>query len=175
MYGFDIDSMLLRIKEIKKEKNITNYDISKMTGIPIGTLGKILSGATKDPQISNITKIAKVLDVSSDYLIFGKTATDFSNKEYNDLIKDYQSLTPAGQEYIRQTMDMAKKTYSKTDVNEITDGDDEEEYIYGRSVAYGGGTEVSKYPKKDLYEVKALVDKIVRQQAKERGELKNKD
>ena len=90
MYKFE--DMIERIKHIKKESNLTNEDLSQKTNIPIGTLSKILSGNTKDPQISNIIKIAECFEVSADYLIFGKTKTSnlLSDKE-NKLIEAYRS------------------------------------------------------------------------------------
>lgn len=90
MYKFE--DMIERIKHIKKESSLTNEDLSQKTNIPIGTLSKILSGNTKDPQISNIIKIAECFEVSADYLIFGKTKTSnlLSDKE-NKLIEAYRS------------------------------------------------------------------------------------
>ncbi len=83
MYNFK--DMLDRIKKIKKDRNITNDILSLKTNIPIGTLSKILSGNTKDPQVSNIIKIANCLGVSADYLIFG---TDKDSDYYRILLSD---------------------------------------------------------------------------------------
>lgn len=156
----------------RNKNNMSQVQLANMVGVSNAAVSNWEKGINSI-DIETLSKVCEALKIDFN-AVFGFKSAAYSIDETN-IIKDYQSLTPAGQEYIRQTMDMAKKTYSKTEVNETTDGDDEEEYIYGRSVAYGGGTEVSKYPKKDLYEVKALVDKIVRQQAKERGELKNED
>ena len=43
-----------RIKKIKSERKITNDMLSDMTGIPLGTLSKILAGISDSPKISNI-------------------------------------------------------------------------------------------------------------------------
>lgn len=69
------EEMILRIKMCKKEKKLSNEELSKLSGVPKGTLAKILGSETKDPQISNIIKISKALGVSADYIIFGKTET----------------------------------------------------------------------------------------------------
>ena len=43
-----------RIKQLKSEKKITNDQLSEMTGIPLGTLSKILAGISDSPKLSNI-------------------------------------------------------------------------------------------------------------------------
>ena len=42
---------LERINEYKKKMGLTTEDLSRLSGVPIGTLNKILSGATKDPKL----------------------------------------------------------------------------------------------------------------------------
>ena len=70
----DLNPMLLRIKKLKQEKNYTNEQLSDETGIPKSTLGKLLSGAIKEPPATSVVKIAKVLGTSADYLVSGKNA-----------------------------------------------------------------------------------------------------
>ncbi|MGN0181417.1 MAG: helix-turn-helix domain-containing protein [Candidatus Ornithomonoglobus sp.] len=78
---FSLEEMLNRIKGIKNEKQLTNEMLSKETEIPLGTLSKILSGNTKDPQMSNIMKIAKALGVTADYLVYGEDDKGYSEHE----------------------------------------------------------------------------------------------
>ena len=75
--------MLNRIKKIKKQKNLSNETLSKLSGIPFSTLSKILSGNTRDPQISNIIRISRALGVSADYIIFGN---ELDNSNENELL-----------------------------------------------------------------------------------------
>ena len=69
---FDLSTMLKRIKAEKKKQGYTNNTLAELTGIPVGTLNKILSGDSKDPSISAIIKIAQALNVSADYIVFGE-------------------------------------------------------------------------------------------------------
>ena len=46
-----------RLKQIKSERRITNDQLSEMTGIPLGTLSKILAGISDSPKLSNIVAI----------------------------------------------------------------------------------------------------------------------
>ena len=50
------------IKAIMKDRKIGNKKLSESTGIPIGTLNKILYGDTKDPSINTIIKISQALE-----------------------------------------------------------------------------------------------------------------
>jgi len=73
------------IKRICKEKNITGYQLSKMTGISNSLLYKILREDTADPQISTLIKIADALDVTLDELVGRKKNEIFLNPD--DYIK----------------------------------------------------------------------------------------
>lgn len=63
---------LEKIIEYKKRLGLTTEDLSRMSGVPIGTLNKILSGATKDPKLETLKAIARVL---------GLTLNDFDTVE----------------------------------------------------------------------------------------------
>ena len=65
-------SYIQRIKQIKNEKKITNDKLSELTGIPLGTLSKILAGMNDSPKLSNMIAIADALGCSLDYIINGK-------------------------------------------------------------------------------------------------------
>ena len=60
-----------RLKQIKSEKKITNDQLSEMTGIPLGTLSKILAGISDSPKLSNIVAICAALECSVDYILTG--------------------------------------------------------------------------------------------------------
>ena len=61
-----------RVKLLKKEKGITNEALAEATGIPLGTLGKLLSGYTEEPKLSTAVAIADALGCSLEYLATGK-------------------------------------------------------------------------------------------------------
>ncbi|MBQ7375575.1 MAG: helix-turn-helix transcriptional regulator, partial [Clostridia bacterium] len=60
-----------RIKKLKSEKKITNDKLSELTGIPLGTLSKILAGISDSPKLSNMVLIAEALGCSLDYIVSG--------------------------------------------------------------------------------------------------------
>lgn len=63
---------LEKIIEYKKKLGLTTEELSQKSGVPIGTLNKILSGATKDPKLETLKAIARVL---------GLTLNDFDDKQ----------------------------------------------------------------------------------------------
>lgn len=66
-----VEACLERIKKIKNDKKITNDRLSEMTGIPLGTLSKLLAGINDSPKLTNMVAIAEALDCSLDYLVTG--------------------------------------------------------------------------------------------------------
>ena len=47
---------------------MTQADLSRQTGISTSNIAHIVTGKTKDPQFTNVVKIAVALDVSLAYL-----------------------------------------------------------------------------------------------------------
>ena len=78
---------LEKINEYKKKLGMTTEELSEKSGVPIGTLNKILSGATKDPKLETLKSIARVLGLSLDDF------DDYSKKiTYEPTYDDIQSL-----------------------------------------------------------------------------------
>lgn len=49
------------LKEMKKKANMTNAEISELSGIPVSTVNKIFSGITRNPRYATLLAIEKVL------------------------------------------------------------------------------------------------------------------
>ena len=97
-----------RIKQIKSQRKITNDMLSEMTGIPLGTLSKILAGFSESPKLSNIVAICQALGCSLDYIISG---TPENNNNYTleageiRLVEAYRKLDTHGRELCALVMD----------------------------------------------------------------------
>ena len=52
-----------RIREIMKKRNITQYRLSKISGVNLGNLSLLLRNANCAPRISTVIAIAKALEV----------------------------------------------------------------------------------------------------------------
>ena len=66
------ETYLDRIKKIKSERKITNEKLAEMTGIPLGTLSKLLAGISDSPKLVNMVAICRALECSLDYLMTGE-------------------------------------------------------------------------------------------------------
>ena len=92
-----------RIKLLKNKKKITNEKLAELTGIPLGTLSKILAGVSDSPKLSNIIAICDVLDCTLDYIVSGTEKND-NNYTLNDseikFIESYRQLDEHGKELV---------------------------------------------------------------------------
>ena len=97
-----------RIKLLKSEKKITNERLSELTGIPLGTLSKIMAGISDSPKLSNIIAICDALECSLDYIVSGKPE-NHNNYTLNDneirLMEDYRKLDDHGRELVSLVID----------------------------------------------------------------------
>lgn len=55
-----------KIEEYKKRLGMTTAELAEKSGVPKGTLDKILSGVTKDPKLETLKAIARVLGCTLD-------------------------------------------------------------------------------------------------------------
>lgn len=86
---------LEKINEYKKKLGITTEELSNLSGVPVGTLNKILSGATKDPKLETLKAIARVL---------GLTLNDFDDIPYTSTIAAHFD----GDDFTEEEMDDIK-------------------------------------------------------------------
>lgn len=96
-----------RIKKLKSEKKMTNDQLAELTGIPLGTLSKILAGISDSPKLSNMVRIADALDCSLDYIVSG-TPENHNNYTLNrteiELVEAYRALDGHARDLIAMVM-----------------------------------------------------------------------
>ena len=92
----------------RKQKGMTIDELAEKSGVPKGTINKIIGGITKAPTLENIRAIAYALD---------KTLNDFDNspsikkspsdlsEEAKKIAKDYDRLTDHGKGAVRLIME----------------------------------------------------------------------
>ena len=93
-----------RIKKIKSERKITNEQLSELTGIPLGTLSKILAGISDSPKLVNIVAIADALGCTLDYIVSGvneNTNNYTLSTDEISLIENYRLLDTHGCELVK--------------------------------------------------------------------------
>lgn len=94
-----------KISLYRKEKKITIDELVEQSGVPKGTINKIIAGTTKAPTLDNIKAIARAL---------GKRLDDFDDSPNDDLeftaaeqqhIKKYRTLDAHGKEMVDLVLD----------------------------------------------------------------------
>ena len=91
---------LENIKKLKKERGMTNETLSAASGISIGTLNKLLCGATAAPKLSTLRPLASALGCSIDELLGEKPEGDLPEK----VREQYGSLDEDGKETVHKTI-----------------------------------------------------------------------
>lgn len=125
-----------RLKQIKSERKITNDQLSEMTGIPLGTLSKILAGISDSPKLANIVAICAVLECSLDYILTGipeNTNNYTLTGPEMTMIENYRKLDPHSRELV--SMIIAKES----ERNDAPSKPNNERYFKG-SIIQGGGS-----------------------------------
>lgn len=87
-------SFIENAKRLKKEKGYTTNELSKICGIPLGTLSKLFSGIIEEPKLSAAVAISKALDTTVDSLCEINEGT-YSSEE-RELILKYRKLDEYG-------------------------------------------------------------------------------
>ena len=88
---------------MKNEKKMTNEQLSERTGIPLGTLSKILAGMSDSPKLSNIVAICNALDCSVEYIVSGtpENTNNYSlSGEEIRMIESYRELDSFGRDLV---------------------------------------------------------------------------
>jgi SOS-response transcriptional repressor LexA len=124
-----------RIKQLKSEKKITNDQLSEMTGIPLGTLSKILAGISDSPKLSNIVAICGALECSVDYILTGiqENTNNYTleDKEIT-LVENYRKLDSHSRELV--AMVIAKEAERESGTRLAS------ERGFGGKIIQGGGS-----------------------------------
>ncbi len=82
------------LKKRKQELGLTNEQLSHLSGVPLGTLNKIMNGDTKSPRYHTLAAINKVLfpaDTSAD-TVCEATLNYHASSQHDYTLDDYYSL-----------------------------------------------------------------------------------
>ncbi len=111
-----MEAYLERIKRLKSSKKITNALLAERTGIPLGTLSKILAGMNESPKIANIVAICEALDCSVEYIISG-TSENRNNYTLEEseiaLIERYRALDAYGRQLVEMVLEKEQERNAK--------------------------------------------------------------
>ncbi len=68
------------LKDLKNKKNLTNQELSDLSGVPIGTINRIMSGQTDNPSFQTVCDIVMAMDGSLDELVGIKPESETTEK-----------------------------------------------------------------------------------------------
>lgn len=104
-----METYIDRIKQLKNEKKMTNDQLAARSGIPLGTLSKMLAGMSDSPKLSNIVAICNALDCSVEYIVSG-TPENTNNYTLSDeeirMIEAWRGLDTWGRRLVDQVISM---------------------------------------------------------------------
>lgn len=82
----------------RNAKGMSDYDVSKKTGITASTISDWKNGKIKTLKVDKLVLIARALDISLDYLVTGaKTPTEPLSNSERELLRLFRSLSSTGQ------------------------------------------------------------------------------
>ena len=78
-----------QLKLLKEKRKLTNQQLSDLSGVPVGTINRILSGQTDNPSFQTVCDIVIALDGSLDELagIRPKKDSEAENAKYTPEIE----------------------------------------------------------------------------------------
>ena len=103
-----METYLDRIKLLKNQQKMTNEQLSERSGIPLGTLSKILAGMSDSPKFSNMIAICGALGCSVEYIASGapeNTNNYTLNAAEIDMIEHYRALDQWGRGLVDTVME----------------------------------------------------------------------
>ena len=86
---------------LKTARNLTNQQIADLSGVPLSTVTRILSGQTENPNIQTIADIVGALDGSMDDILGLKSQAQKEPQSHTDLIELYKEIIRNKDETIR--------------------------------------------------------------------------
>lgn len=142
---------LEKINDYKKIRNLTNKDISDITGISISSLDKITSGSNTNPKLETVKSICSALDCKLSDLLDDDIQNSEITPQEQEYIKKYRTLDTYGQKAVSAVLNIE---YERCTTAENTT------VHTARIAAYGGGTK--KVPALDI-SLNDKIDEIERQ------------
>ncbi len=96
------------IKEIRKKRKMTLSELAERSGFAKSYVSSIERNRQTNPTIQFLERVAKELDVSLNYLLYGETDEDFLDEGWKNLIHEAQKLGISKEkfrEYLQRTKD----------------------------------------------------------------------
>ena len=100
-----MDRFFEQIRELKNKSGMTAKELSVKSGIPLGTLNKLLSGITEEPKISVASALCEALGTTLSAVI-GEEEDVLASDDERKLISDYRAADNYGRALVRKIAEM---------------------------------------------------------------------
>ena len=100
-----MESFAKKVKDLKTKRGYTAGELSELSGVPLGTLNKLLAGIIEEPKISTANAIASALGTSLAAMLGEETAVPTAEDE-RKLLSDYRAADNYGKVLIRTVAEM---------------------------------------------------------------------
>ena len=138
-----------RVTAIKNERGMTSEQLSRESGVPLGTLNKILAGITDEPKLSVALAIARAFGCPIGRLLDGDGhLSDSLDEDERRMIGKYRRLDANGRELVETVMDKHLSQYGAEE-EEVTESAEEIRMVslplYMLPVSAGMGVQLDDY------------------------------
>ena len=95
------------LKRCKDERGYTIEELSRRSGVPVGTLSKLLSGVIAEPKMAVVLALAKGLSCSLSHLLdpAGEHIEETLDEEERAVLASYRRLDTHSRELVRMVME----------------------------------------------------------------------
>ncbi len=138
-----------RVTAIKNERGMTSEQLSRESGVPLGTLNKILAGITDEPKLSVALAIARAFGCPIGRLLDGDGhLSDSLDEDERRVIGKYRRLDANGRELVETVMDKHLSQYGAEE-EEVAESAEEIRMVslplYMLPVSAGMGVQLDDY------------------------------
>lgn len=100
-----MDQFFEKIRDLKSKSGLTAKELSAKSGIPLGTLNKLLSGITEEPKISVATALCEALGTTLAAVV-GDGEDILATDDERKLLHDYRAADVYGRALVRKVAEM---------------------------------------------------------------------
>lgn len=83
-----------QLKLLKEKRKLTNQQVADLSGVPIGTINRIMSGQTDNPSFQTVCDIVMAMDGSLDELVGIREEDSLEQKKTSqkEIIQIYENM-----------------------------------------------------------------------------------
>lgn len=105
--------MLIPLKSLRESRKMTQQELSRALQISPSAIGMYETGR-RSPDYETLKKIARLFNVSVDYLLGNETRGSSLSSDEMNLVRGYRRLDNGGQNVVWQMIDQLSRAVDRT-------------------------------------------------------------